>query len=676
MAQATLEQIKLRKHGGSAPQLKATRKENGNKFLYIEDNGENLKTLTTAANHWNGLQGFRDRTARSWRYRRGQQWDDMVIDPSTGLLNQEKNVISSQGQIPFVVNMIAPLIRNFKGQFRSSNSRSSVIARTREDAPIGEMLTNTIRAVYDVNEGWEEDSVALEVFLTSGAAVQKVEYKYNEEKKKPFVRFVNVELTSLFFNTVKRRDLSDMTMVGEFHDMNKDDVIAAFAKNKEDEAKIRQIYGYVGEDGYDSEEHFSEEWATNRNFYFPRENNKCRVFEIWQIEGEWRYWYHDWLNAKFGDIKLTPENKLRIEQTNAQRLAKAAEYGIAPEDVALIEYKEKFVKYWKFKFLTPNGQTLLEGETPYNHKTHPYIFLLHPLIRGEVWGFVEDVIDIQRKFNRDHILMDYVIGASPKGTLVIDENSISDDFPFETIVDTYTKRNGVIKMNLKSGAQIPQQLVGKAMPVGLNESLNMGLQLMNSMSGVNDAIQGRNPGSGTPASRYAMEAQNSTMNSKDQMDAFSAFRCRRDKKMLDLIVQFYKEKEYLPISGQNYSDETKMFDPGKLTEDLSYTVSISQGTDSRAYRAIMDEQLNAWVEQGLIPMELMLKHTSMPFASQLLSDIEEMKKQAVQGAQLPPDTGMTGKIVQGLQGMGADASQADPRTVELMQRYAGTQAQA
>jgi hypothetical protein len=269
-----------------------------------------------------------------------------------------------------------------------------------------------------------------------------------------------------------------------------------------------------------------------------------------------------------------------------------------------------------------------------------------------------------------------VIGASPKGTLVIDENSISDDFPFETIVDTYTKRNGVIKMNLKSGAQIPQQLVGKAMPVGLNESLNMGLQLMNSMSGVNDAIQGRNPGSGTPASRYAMEAQNSTMNSKDQMDAFSAFRCRRDKKMLDLIVQFYKEKEYLPISGQNYSDETKMFDPGKLTEDLSYTVSISQGTDSRAYRAIMDEQLNAWVEQGLIPMELMLKHTSMPFASQLLSDIEEMKKQATQGAQLPPDTGMTGKIVQGLQGMGADASQADPRTVELMQRYAGTQAQA
>jgi hypothetical protein len=53
-----------------------------------------------------------------------------------------------------------------------------------------------------------------------------------------------------------------------------------------------------------------------------------------------------------------------------------------------------------------------------------------------------------------------------------------------------------------------------------------------------------------------------------------------------------------------------------------------------------------------------------------------MKKQATQGAQLPPDTGMTGKIVQGLQGMGADASQADPRTVELMQRYAGTQAQA
>ena len=86
-----------------------------------------------------------------------------------------------------------------------------------------------------------------------------------------------------------------------------------------------------------------------------------------------------------------------------------------------------------------------------------------------------------------------------------------------------------------------------------------------------------------------MEAQNSTLNSKDILDAFNSFRCRRDRKIIDVVVQFYKEKEYLPVSGQNYREDSIIFDPEKIGEDLQYEIQVNQGTDSQVYRAIIDE---------------------------------------------------------------------------------------
>jgi hypothetical protein len=667
MATINLMQAKLRR---SVPSKKFETAQQGNKFLYdISDKADNTRIINQGSIYWAAQQTYRDRVERCWRYRRGSQWSDLVLNPDTGGYEKEEDLIKNQGQIPFVVNMIAPLIRNYKGQFRSSNSRSTVIARTREEAPVGEMLTNTLRAVYDTNDGMEEDVAALEIFLNSGYFNQRIEYKYSEEKKKNIVKFSNVELSNLAFNNVNNRDLSDLNFIVQFHDLTIDDVVAAFAKNKSDEARVRSMYNYVSKEAYNVYDHFESDHEENKDFLYPSEQHKCRVFECWEYVGEWRYRAHDWMHGTYETVKLNPENKLNFDNINANRIMVAAQNGIPQEEVALIEYVEKYVKYWRFKYITPNMETLWAGETPYKHGSHPFVFGLHPLIRGEVWGAVEELLDIQRGFNRNWILLDFVIGSSSKGTLLVDENSISDDFNFDEICETWSKRNGVIKMKLKPGAQIPQQLVNKAIPAGLNESLQMSMQLMSSQSGVNDAIQGKKPDSGTPASRYAMEAQNSTLNSKDILDAFNSFRCRRDRKIIDVAVQFYKEKEYLPVSGQNYREDSKIFDPEKIGEDLQYELQVNQGTDSQVYRAIIDEWLNGWVEKGLLPMELMLKHTSMPFADNLLNDINEMKKEASQGQVNYPQAGVPQQAVNYLQSQGADASKANPQAIEMMNRY-------
>ena len=79
--------------------------------------------------------------------------------------------------------------------------------------------------------------------------------------------------------------------------------------------------------------------------------------------------------------------------------------------------QRKFEQFWYVKFLTPFGHCLYEGETPYKHEEHPYAITLYPLLDGEVWGFVEDIIDQQRYINRLIIQMDFIMSASAKGTL-------------------------------------------------------------------------------------------------------------------------------------------------------------------------------------------------------------------------------------------------------------------
>jgi hypothetical protein len=672
MATITDKQIELRKYITNLPVKKVQQGPKSNPFLYKNDErGENRFSLEKAQNYWMNLDAFRKRTERAWRYRRGNQWEDNVLDSDLGYDVKEKDVIEAQGQIAMSVNLIAPAIRAIKGQFRTANSQSNVVARTREDAPIGEMLTNTIKAIYEDNDGAEEDAALLDMYLCSGAGIQRVDYKYNDEKSRSYSRFWNCEMAEMAFNPVKRRDMSDLDFISQFHDMSIEKLIAGFAYNTSDEAKIRQFYGYVSSQNLNPDEHFTEDWVKNREFSNTYEGNLCRIHEIWEKKGVWKYWFHDWGKVSWGTVPMTSEQKMNFDRENAERIAICQAKGIDPKGV-LIEYRQKFIQTWFFKFITPNCDTLLAGETPYKHKSHPFAILLHPLIRGEVWGFVEDIIDLQRKFNRDLILKDFVIGASTKGVVLIDENSITEEYPLTRILQEYPKRNGVIVYDGKKG-ELPKQMTNNGVPVGLDESLAFGLQLMNSNSGVSDALQGKTPASGTPASLYMQSAQNSTINIKDYLDAFNSFRTRRDRKLLDIHIQYAPDKEYLPISGQNYSEESKIWDRTKLRDDLTYVLKMDQGTDSRLYRSIVDELLFGLVDKQQLPLKIALKNSSIPFADKIMADMEEYEKQIQQG-NVPPD--QTGNIVQGLQQMGASPQNANPKALELMNRYAGNTQQA
>lgn len=633
---------------------------------------EDFLILQRACNYWNGLSDFRTRRERNRRYYRGDQWGDKVYDPDTCEWITEEDLIKSHGKVPLKQNQIRQLIKNLLGQYLTDTTKTAVVSHKRGDQQVAEMLTNTIQYGLQVNRATDIDTRNFEEFMLSGAAVWKCLYKFVDKFQREDIWIENRPVTNMFF-TPNIRDvrLPEVDFVGEFHDLYLKDIVAAFAKNPEDENRIKQIYSYVLDPNVASSGNpaLTSYFADNKDFYVPTEPDKGRVFEVWERKCGWRLRCHDWLNARYFVAEL--KDKKIIERENLQRLTDAAQQGVDPKMVPLITFESKYQRYWYVKYMSWIGHVLHEQETPYDHKEHPYTMLLYPLVDGEVWGFVEDIIDQQRYVNRLVTLLDFIIGSSAKGVLLVPADAIADDFDLDKIAEEWTKFNGVIKIKMKAGAQMPQQIAANSTNVGIHELLSLQLKFMSEISGVSGAIQGQKTEAGTPASLYAQETQNSTLNSKDYFAAFAAGKTDRDWKALKTQIQFYDDDRNLALSGSSYNEESLVY-KRERAQDVEFDMVMAKTPDSPVYRSLIESSLEKFWAAQAIDFETYLKNSSLPFADNLLNDVVAKRKQLEAGV-MPPgglvDPGMAGQVGQYLQSQGADASKANPTTMQLANKF-------
>jgi hypothetical protein len=629
-------------------------------FIFRGDR-ENMDLLEECRRYWESLRDFRDRRLRNRKYYRGDQWSDMIKDPDSDDFITEETYLMNQGKVPLKQNQIRQLVKNLIGQYRSNPSKSLVISRGREQASETEMLTNALQCALENNTVKELDAREFEEFAISGAPWQKVGYKYWKERNLEDLYIENVNVTRLFFNTdVSDIRLTDMRLVGEIIDTTVDDIVSTFSKSPADEKRIREIYAGMVTKDYIADQGLSADRIDNLDFYIPTDPNKARLYEIWKLRGEWRTYAHDPLD---GSYNIVPYTIKEIAAQNSERIRLGMDQGIPEEEIPLIEAEPKFEEYWYVKFLTPFGHVLYEGETPYAHEEHPYAGILYPLLDGEVWGFVEDIIDQQRYINRLIILMDFIIAASAKGVLMIPEDVIPEHMSEKDFANEWRAFNGTIVYTPKPHGQVPQQISANSTQIGINEMLALQMQLLQEVSGVRGAIQGEKAASGTPASLYAQEAQNATMNTLDYMMSFQNFIRKRDTKALKVITQFYKEKRYLAINGRSVSEDSRIYDPERV-KNLAWDVVVAQGTDTPVYRQIIDETLMKLLEGQLIDLKMFLEHTSLPFADKLLASVKAQEEQMMNQGGAPGQVQLPPELL-------AQAGQADPKAMELAQRALG-----
>lgn len=588
--------------------------------------GRAFNVLWEAQRYWQAMETFRRDRERNKNYTYGRQWDDYIC--VNGKRMREEDYIMSQGNVALKNNLIRRMVQSVLGLYRSQAKEPTCTARDRNEQKYGETMSTVLQCNMQLNRMTEINARCMEEFLISGLVVQRKWYGWRENKLDCWTDYVQ---PNNFFIDNNMRDFRglDVSCLGEVHDISFEELCGRFAHNSADYARLAEIYSQARDKlivgtVFDS---FGYPLQGYYDFLVPRDLSRCRVIEVWRMESKPRYRCHDVNNGDVFKIDIEDFEEM-VGSVNRDRLRDGAELGMTKEDIPLIQYEWFVDSYWYYYFLTPFGDILEEGETPYEHKSHPYVFKAYPFIDGEIHSFVSNVIDQQRYINRLITMYDWIMRASAKGVLLFPEECLPKGMSIDDISDEWARFNGVIMIKAKAGAPLPQQVANNCTQIGISELLSMQFKLFEDVSGVNGALQGKPGYSGMSASLYNQQAQNATTSLLDLLDTYSSF--VRDGAMKDVknIQQYYDAPRVFNISGKNSS--IVEYDPRKI-RDVEFDLSIVESTSTPAYRAIANDMLMQLWNAQAISVEQLLEHGDFPFADELLQSIKSQREQIEDG---------------------------------------------
>lgn len=645
--------------------------------------GEDRDILMEARACWDSLYNIRKNRERCIRYLYGDQWGDEIMKDNTCMCT-EREAIEERGDIPLTNNLIRKLVRTMVGVMRNQNKVPACTANDRDEQSLGDMMSVTLQANWKNNYKKELDARCFEDYLAGGVGVQKETFGWHDERQKQDCWSWWPNVNRMFWNPDSTDFRGwDLSIIGEIHDWEFPKLCSLFVKKHGDVDRLREIYRRcrneaelrnMWEHNNDREQYHK---LSNLDFLTPHNMEMCRVIEIWRKEAKERY--HVWDHATGELSKCELSDKAYYEQVNMNRIAEALVNGIPEELVDKIELIPFVDLYWYYRFITPTGEVLEEGESPYDHHGHPYVLKLYPLVNGEVHSFVGDVIDQQRHVNRLISLNDKLIRSSAKGVLMYPMSLLPDDMTPEQLQEKWRDPDSVIFFddlkNRTSGAR-PEQVANKLTNIGIGELLQLEMGLMEEITGVNGALQGKPGFAGQSATLYAQQTQNSSTAILDLLESFDDLILRGAEKKVKNIQQYYDEKKTMAIVGKG---TTVTYDP-ELCGDVDYDLNINEVADTPSMRMVNNDILMQMFQLGAINIKQLLENGNWPFTDKLLESIKAdeqaaMQQQMMQQGQgdtpMMPNTGEQLQQLQQDKQLGVEGG-ADPYAVmqaQKMMRY-------
>lgn len=601
-------------------------------------NQRGISILMKTQQYWMQMETFRRDRERNKNYTYGRQWDDMVcVD---GRMVKESEQIIAQGNVPLKNNLIRRMVRSVLGVYSSQQSEPTCSARDRDEQQYSETMSTLLQCNMQLNQLKELNQRSLEEFLISGFVVYRKWYGWRNNRLDCWTDYVQ---PNNFFIDSNMRDFRgwDVSCLGEVHDVSIDELCGRFGHSPREVERLKEIYREAAEKrniGYVFDQ-FGYPLNNRYDFLVPADSSQCRVIEVWQKEMKPRYRCHDLNTGEVFKIEVEDYDGM-VANINASRIQEASEFGIPREEVPLIQAEWFIDSFWYFYCLSPFGDILDQGESPYEHKEHPYVFKAYPFIDGEIHSFTADVIDQQRYVNRLIMMYDWIMRASAKGVLLFPEECLPDDMTLDDIADEWARFNGVIMIKKNNGQMLPKQVANNCTQIGISELLSMQLKFFEDISGVNGALQGKPGMSGMSASLYSQQTQNATTSLLDILDTFSAFIREGAYKDVKNIQQYYEESRVINIAGEKASLQN--YNHGKF-QDIEFDLSIAESTATPIYRALANDFLMQLFNAGAINVEMLLEHGTFPQADALLQSIRSMQQQIQQqqtGEQSPAEIPM------------------------------------
>jgi len=576
---------------------------------------ESKTVLERADRAWQSLEDDRERRRTNRDYLFGDQWGEK-IETEDGMIT-ERRAIEKQGREPWEMNRVRPIVRNLMGQLRQNESDRQVFAVNREDNAAARVMTQVLRESRRINKMPAVEAHQFVEFILSGKTCFRVGYEYMHEYDRPEVSIRPVNTLRLFYNT----DLTDprardLTIIGELHDMELEDVVNAFAPRDPQVAEaIEDYYGKGQRRHYTDSNMPGFARHDGLNFRTPTDTDLCRVIEAWRRESHTIRLAHDHQTGRVHRIGDRLSDR-QVQQENAAR----RQAGERP-----LEVYQRRESVWVGYFLTPTGEILWAGTTPFEHQEHPYVLGFGDMLDGEVRGLMDDLIDQQRLYNRMIQIMDLGMSTSARGVLMIPEEMIPDDMSVDEFADEYTKVNGTIvyKATTDEGKPMPsqhtpEQVFSNSIPAGAFEWLAQMNREMKSASGVTGPQMGEDASSDTPASLYHQQIVQSQTTNLDQFESYFESLRDLDLKIVKVAAQHHEDGRRV----RGTADEGVVEFTEQQIKDLEFDVSLAQVEDTATYRQLFEQDLKELLGNGLLTFRQYLKTSSHPKADQLLELIK------------------------------------------------------
>lgn len=480
---------------------------------------EDCELLSRASQCWGAWESFRTERERCKRFTYGDQWIDTVED--RGVRMREEDLIRRQGNLPLKNNLIRRLVRNVLGLYRNRWKMPLCMARDPAEQPRADTVNALLECNAATNRLEELYARSMEEFLIGGLVVHKKWYGLRDGRVDCWTTQVS---PARFFVDTRGLDFrgSDISLIGEVHDMHLEDLLASFAKTPEHASALAGIYGVRQSD----------------------RTARCRVWEVWERRRMLGLECHDRSTGRCW-TETDPEAEPRLVLENMERAA-AGRAGIEMEWCSL--------EVWRYAFLSEGGRILDEGDSPYEHGAHPYVFKGYPYIDGEIHSFVSDIIDQQKLTNRLISMYDWVLRASAKGVLLFPEGSLPDGADLSDVAGEWSRFNGVIVYKPRPGVPLPQQVSANNSDIGITGLLEIQMKMMEDISGVNGALQGKLDSGSMSGTLYNQQTQNSLSALADLLKSFDDFMRTATSKDVANIRQFYSPGRVAAIAGRAAAD--------------------------------------------------------------------------------------------------------------------------
>ena len=602
-----------------------------------------LDLLTQCETLWENLRYFRRARERALRFAYGDQWGDYIV--VNGVRMKEREYISRIGNTALQTNQIKRVVNTIAGVWNKQHFEPMCYARDNDEKQFGQLFSELMKTNWQTNKMPVLMTNSLEEIMCGGLAAAREHYGLNNSGNKREDSWTVLPNPNYIFFDAGMKDprFWDLSIIGELHDIDFSEVCEKFAESPEDYKKLKEMYYPESSplkhpDSLDTADKNREE---GMSFYTPQDTKKCRVIEVWTKERRPRYHVWDKQTGDLYDIDVDDKEALaEIDKENRER-KKLAPSDWDEEEIPLIE-KSWFVDtFWFYRFMTPNGYILAEGESTEPDKTQPYSLLAVPFTNGKIVSYIKDAIDQNIAINHILTLDDWIRRTGAKGITMVPKTVIPDDMDYRTFAEQWTSIDGIVFYQPRRDGAKPETFYGNTSQLNTAELVKMMNDLMESSVSVSGAIQGKTPYSGTSGALYSLQTENSSTPISTLMEKFNMFVESVATKKAKYMKENYNVDRYVSIAGRVGLEVQGL----RLNEakDIEYDLAIKQSPEAPTYRAASEEWLMNLYQMsaptGQMTLMDFLRTSSNPLAEELAQRIQARQQELLAAGAEAPSVG-------------------------------------